>query len=211
MRHVAVEVGGRFPGADRGQVLGAERRRLPLVLAVIGDSVEADLPVRPRLHPAPPDPTRQSLPCAPRPDVADAGRAPGAATVHANTYISVGNPFFRVDHLPALILVGRPGWHIRVLLAHHSPLIRVEILEVQPFSVRAISHDHGVLALGDGTEHVGAQHESVIHRNRDIPVDSHSVPDLTLLSRSHRSPSLLSEALCPRLADTRNTRTHALG
>src|SRR5262249_25544396 len=104
--------------------------------------------------------------------------------------VSVGNPFFRVDHLPALILVGRPGWHIRVLLAHQSPLIGVEILEVQPFSVWTISHDHRVLALGDGPEHVGAQHESVIHRNRDIPVDAHPVPDLTLLSRSHRSPFL---------------------
>ena len=49
MRHVAIEIGGAFPGANGGEVLGLQRGRLPLVLGVVGDAVEADLAVRPGL------------------------------------------------------------------------------------------------------------------------------------------------------------------
>ena len=55
MRHVAVEVGGALPQADRGEMLGLQRGGLPLVLGVVGDAVQADLAVRPRLHAGPVD------------------------------------------------------------------------------------------------------------------------------------------------------------
>ena len=76
MRHVAVEIGGAFPQADRGEMLGLQRRGLPLVLGVVGDAVEADLAVRPGLHAGPVDALRQVLRLAQRPDVDDA-RASG--------------------------------------------------------------------------------------------------------------------------------------
>src|SRR6185437_9872864 len=97
MRHVAVEVGGALPGADRGEVLRLQRRRLPLVLGVIGDAVEADLAVRPRLYAGPVDALRQVLRLAQRPDVDDAGRAAGAARVDTDADIAVRHPFLRVD------------------------------------------------------------------------------------------------------------------
>ena len=45
VRHVAVEIGGAFPNANRSEVLRLQRGRLPLILAVIGDAIEADLAV----------------------------------------------------------------------------------------------------------------------------------------------------------------------
>ena len=76
VRHVAVEVGGAFPEADRGKMLGLQRGGLPLVLGVIGDAVEADLAVRPGLHARPVDALREILRLAQRPDV-DHARASG--------------------------------------------------------------------------------------------------------------------------------------
>ncbi len=76
MRHVAIEVGGALPQADRGQVLWLQRRALPLVLGVVGDAVQPDLAVRPRLHARPFDAGGEVHRLAARPDV-DHARASG--------------------------------------------------------------------------------------------------------------------------------------
>src|SRR5262245_44819004 len=55
VRHVAIEIGGAFPNADCREMLRLQRRGLPLVLAVIRNSIETDLAVRPGLHARPPD------------------------------------------------------------------------------------------------------------------------------------------------------------
>ena len=49
MRHVAIPVGGALPDAHRGEMRRLEARHVPLVDAVIGNAVEPDLAVRPRL------------------------------------------------------------------------------------------------------------------------------------------------------------------
>ena len=53
MRHVAIPVGGAFPDAHGGEVRRLQRRDMPLVDAVVGDAVQADLAVGPRLHAGP--------------------------------------------------------------------------------------------------------------------------------------------------------------
>src|SRR5581483_9913935 len=90
MRHVAVEIGRALPGADRGQVLWLQRRRLPLVLRVIGNAVEADLAVRPGLRPGPFDAAGEVLRLPQGPDVDHAGRTAGAAAVDPDADITVG-------------------------------------------------------------------------------------------------------------------------
>jgi hypothetical protein len=135
VRHVAVEIGGALPQADRGEVLRLQRRALPLVLGVIGDAVQSDLAVRPRLHAGPLDALRQILRFAKRPDVDHTGRTSGAAAVDADHDIIVRHPLLRVDHLPALILVGRTGRHVGADFAHPLPLLAVKIVEVQPLAV----------------------------------------------------------------------------
>ena len=188
VRHVAVEIRGAFPGADGGQMLGLQRRRLPLVLGIVGDAVEADLAVRPGLHARPVDALRKILCLAQRPDVDDAGRAPRAAAVDPDADVPVGHPFLRIDDLPALILVGRAGRHVGLVGAHAPPLVGVEVLEVQPLAVGPIGHDHRIFAVGDRPVDVASQHQAVVHRDRHVPIDSHPIADLALLAVVHACP-----------------------
>jgi hypothetical protein len=50
MSHVTIEINGAFPNTDGREMLRLQRRSLPLVLAVIRNSIEANLAVRPRLE-----------------------------------------------------------------------------------------------------------------------------------------------------------------
>jgi hypothetical protein len=185
VRHVAKEIGGSLPNANRGEMLGLQRGRLPLVLGIIGDAIEADFAVRPRLHAGPIDALRQILRLAQRPDVDDAKRATRAAAVDTDANIAVRHPFLRIDDLPVLIFVGRAGRHVRLVGAHSPPLIGVEIFEVQPLAVGPISHDHGIFAIGDRPVDVASQHQAVFHFDRHIPVDLHPVADFTFFTVFH--------------------------
>src|SRR5262249_3411224 len=51
--HVAGDAGGAPPAAHGGEMLRLPPRRLPLVLCVVGDAVEPDLAVAPRLRSRP--------------------------------------------------------------------------------------------------------------------------------------------------------------
>src|SRR5512139_3629996 len=99
MRHVAVEIGGALPKADRGEMPGLKRRALPLVLGIIGDAVQADLAVRPRLYAGPFDALRKVEGLLQRPDVDHPRRTARAAAVDADAGIAVRHPFLGVDHL----------------------------------------------------------------------------------------------------------------
>src|SRR5712691_2927859 len=165
--------------------LGCSAAGLPLVLRVVGDAVEPDLAVRPGLHARPFDAVRQVLRLAQRPDVDHAGRAAGAAAVDANADIAVRHPFLRIDHLPALILVGRAAGDVRVVLAHALPLLGIQVFEVQPFAVGPVGQDHRILAPLDRPVDIAAQHDAVVHLDRHVPVDPHAVADFADLAIAH--------------------------
>src|SRR5262245_25487934 len=79
VRHVAVPVGRALPDAHGREVRRLERRDVPLVHAVIGDAVQADLAAGPRLHARPLDAVVEILRFPRREVVYIAGRAAGAA------------------------------------------------------------------------------------------------------------------------------------
>ena len=185
VRHVAVEVGRALPQADRREVLGLQRGGLPLVLRVVGNAVEADLAVRPGLDAGPIDALLEVLRLAQRPDVDHALGAPGAAAVDADADVAVRHPLLGVDDLPALILVGGAGRHVRMAFAHPPPLVAVEVLEMQPLAVGAERHDHRIFALGDRPEDVAPEHDAVLHLDRHVPVDAHAVAYVALLAVVH--------------------------
>ncbi len=79
VRHVAIPVGGALPDAHGGEMRGLHRRHLPLVDAVVGNAVEADLAVRPGLDAGPFDAVVEVLGLARREMIDEARRAAAAA------------------------------------------------------------------------------------------------------------------------------------
>src|SRR5262249_49599890 len=145
---------------------------LPLIHRVIGDAIKADFPIRPRLDSGPFDALRLVLRLAQRPDIEDSGRATRAAAVDTNARVAVWYPFFRINYLPALILVSRAGRHVRVVRAHALPLVSVELFKVEPFTVRAISQKYRILANAHGTINIATHNNVVIHADWQIPINS---------------------------------------
>src|SRR5262245_62989541 len=84
---LAVIVGGAVPDAQRGEMRRLERGDLPLVHGVIGNAVDADLAVAPRLRARPLHALVEVLRLARGPHVEMAGRAPGAARIDAHAGI----------------------------------------------------------------------------------------------------------------------------
>ena len=79
MRHVAVPVGGAFPDAHGSEMRRLQRGYVPLIDAVVGDTVEADLAVRPWLHARPFDAIVEVFCLSWREVVDESGGASGAA------------------------------------------------------------------------------------------------------------------------------------
>src|SRR3984957_18391583 len=114
MRHVAIEIGGALPRTDRGEMLRLQRRGLPLILGIIGDSIQSDLATGPRLDAGPFHAGREVL-CFPQgPDVQQSRRSSCTAAVDADANIAIRNPFLGIDDLPVLILVGRASRNVRM-------------------------------------------------------------------------------------------------
>ena len=193
-------------------MLGLQRRALPLVLGVVGDAVQPDLAVRPGLHAGPFDAKRQVLRFAQRPDVDDAGRAAGAAAVDAHDRVAVRHPFLGIDHLPALVLVGRAGRNVGMDFAHPVPLLLVEVREVQPLAVGAVGQDHRIPALLDRTVDVAAQHQPVVHLDRHVPVDPHAVADFADFAIAHGGflPGYFSHIAAARRLSSSTLRSASL-
>ena len=181
MRHVAVPVGGALPDAHGGEVRRLQRRHVPLVDAVVGDAVEPDLAVRPGLHAGPFDAVVEILGLARREVVDEARRAAAAARVDAHAGVVVRHPFLGIDHFPALVEVARAGGDVGMLLGHALPRARIAVLEGEALGVGAVGQDHRIAAVLDRAEHVGAQHEAVVHRDRHVPVDAHAVAHLAAM------------------------------
>ena len=177
VRHVAVPVRGALPDAHRREMRRLQRRDVPLVHAVVGDAVQPHLAARPRLHARPLDAVVEVLRLARREVIDETRRAAGAARIHAHARVAVGHPLLRVDDFPALVEVARAAGDVGMLGDHALPGARVAVLEGEALRVRAVGEDHRVAALGDRTEHVGAQDEAVVHRDRHVPVDAHAVAD----------------------------------
>ena len=193
MRQIAVEVGRAFPDAHRREMGRLQGRDLPLVHGVVRNAVDADLAVGPGRHAGPFDAVVEILRLARRPKIHEARRAAGTAGIDADHRVAVGHPFLGVDDLPVLVLVGRAGDHVGVLLGHAPPLIGVEILEVQQLAVRSVGDDHGIAAVLDGPIDIGAQHDAVVHGDRHVPIDRHPIADFAL-ELAH-SPSRISRRL----------------
>ena len=188
-RQVAVEVGRPLPGAHGAQVRRLQRRRLPLVHGVVGDTVEADLAGAPGLLCRPFDAEVEILGLPRRPGVEIPRRPAAAAGIDAHADIPVGHPLFRIDDLPALVLVGRTRRHIRVLRGHDPPLVGVAVREAQPLAVGTVRQDDRIPPLRDRPIDVRAQDEAVIHGDRHIPVDPHPFPDFALQAHISSSTS----------------------
>ena len=182
---LAIEIGEALPDADRGQMLGLQAGDLPLVDGVVGDAAQADFAVRPRLHARPFDAVMKILGFARRPVLDVARRAAAAARIDAHDGIAVRNPLFRIADFPALVLVGRAGHHVRLLLLHALPGGLVAVFEVKPLAVRAVAEQNRITAFLDWPEHVAAQHEPVVHLDRHVPIDAHPVADLADFTIAH--------------------------
>ena len=170
---LAVIIGRAFPDAQGGKMRRLERADRPLIHRVIGDAVDADFAVAPRLRARPFDALIKILRFARRPDVEEPGRSSGAARIDTQTDIAVRHPFLRIDQFPVLIFVARTLQHLGRRFDEPRPIALVAFLERQSLGVRPVTENDRIPAFGDGTEHVGAQHHAVIHRDRRVPIDPH--------------------------------------
>ena len=177
---VAVMVGGALPHADGGEVRRFQRRRVPLVHGEVGDAVHPDLAAAPRLHGGPFNAGMDVARLAWRPWIEEAWRAASAARIDPYAHVAVRHPFLRIDHFPRLVQVARSGRDLGKRGDHPLPGSLVAVLERQPFAERPVGEDDRVGAIAVRAEHVGAQHDAVVHRDRRIPVDPHSVAHLGL-------------------------------
>ena len=175
VRHVAIPVGGAFPDAHGGEMRRLQRRDMPLVDAVVGNAVEPDLAVRPWLHAGPFDAVIEVLGLARREVVDAARRHAAAAGIDAHAGVVVRHPLLRIDDFPALIEIARSRGDVGMLFGHALPRARIAVLEGEALGVGTVGEDRRIFAVLDRAEHVGPQHQAVVHRDRHIPVDAHAV------------------------------------
>ena len=184
VRHVAIPVGGAFPDAHGGQMRRLARSHVPLVDAVIGNAVQSDLAVRPRLGAGPFDAVVIILGLARRERIDEARRTAGAARIDAHAGVLVRHPFLRIGNFPALVEIAGAGGDVRMLFRHALPRARIAVLEGKPLGVGAVGQDHRIAAFGEGPEHVGAQNKAVVHGDRHVPIDAHAVAGFAALLRA---------------------------
>src|SRR5262245_43208516 len=89
---------------------------------------------------------------------------------------------------------------------HALPRARIAVLEREALGVGAVAQDHRIAPVLHRPKDVGAQHQSVVHPDRDVPIDAHAVAHLAallvglafpcssarLLDRSHSRPPVPS-------------------
>src|SRR5262249_15672967 len=179
--HVAVPVGRALPDAHCGEGRRRERRDVPLVDAVVPDAAQADLAARPGPDARPLDAVVETPRLARREVVDVPRRAPAAARIHAHAGVALRNPFLRIDDLPVLVFVGRAVRDVGVLGDHALPGRRIPFLEREALGVGTVAEDDLMAPLLLRPEDVAAEDEPVVHADRYVPVDAHSVADLALL------------------------------
>ena len=62
-----------------------------------------------------------------------------------------------------------------MLRNHAFPSAGIPILEGEALTVGPVAQDHRHRLIPDGTVEVASQHQTVIHRNLDVPIDLHPV------------------------------------
>src|ERR1700733_5342379 len=81
-----------------------------------------------------------------------------------------------------------------MLADHDFPCSRISILKKKPLGIWSVGHDGGIFPLLDGAIDVRAHDKAVIHRDRNVPVDCHSVARFGAVSHGldfiHRRNSL---------------------
>src|SRR5450830_83523 len=166
-----------LPDAYGGKVRRLQGGHLPLVDGVIGNAGETYFSIAPGLRRGPFDGVAEILGLAWRKMVDETRRARGTAGVDTHDDVSIGHPLLRIDYFPALVFVGRAGFDVGMFSCHYLPGRGVAVLEREPFRIRAVRSDHRISARDDRAEHISAQHDTVVHRDRHIPIDHHSVLD----------------------------------
>src|SRR6266403_771498 len=180
-----------------------QRGRVPLVDGVIGDAAQADLAARPGLHARPLDALVQVLRLARREMLDAAGWAAGAARVDPQTGVALRHPFLGVDDFPVLVFVRRARGDLGMLADHALPGARVAVLEGEPLRIGPVAKEDRVPTFHARAEQVGAQHQPVVHDDRDVPVDAHAVAELALGRPHARLPSSARFELARRRVSTR--------
>src|SRR5262249_22999568 len=82
---------------------------------------------------------------------------------------------------PILILVARSGGNVGMLARHALPRAWIAVLKRQAFGIGAVAQDHRVTTSRDRPQDVCPQHKTVVHGDRDVPVDVHPITDLRAL------------------------------
>src|SRR6478752_4967202 len=76
-----------------------------------------------------------------------------------------------------------------MLFCHPLPGARISVLKCETLRVGSVAENDRILALFHRAKNVGAQHETIVHRDRHVPVDPHAIADLgALLMRRHLLP-----------------------
>src|SRR5262249_49526778 len=175
---IAVAVVLPFPWDDRREMRRTVHGDAPLVAGVIGNPEHADFAVAPRFFAGPLDALIKIRDFAVGVRVHHAGRPAGAARVDPNHGIAVRHPALGVGHLPILIFVARTFENLRMVLDHLSPLVGVTLLIGETLGVDAVGEDDRIASVVDGPEHVGVEHEAVVHDDRLVPGNAHAVAHL---------------------------------
>ena len=134
------------------------------------------MPTLPVLHARVPGPLDALVEVARLPEgerVEEAGGAARAPGVDPDARVTIGHPLLRVDDLPVGELVAGPLGDVGVRGDHHPPLVRVTLLERQALGVGAVGEDHRVPRGPVRAEHVGPEHDAVVHRDGHVPLDHH--------------------------------------
>src|SRR5262249_27595292 len=138
----------------------------------------ADLAVAPRLFAGPLDALIKIRDFAVGVRVHHAGRPAGAARVDPDHDIAVRHPALGIGDLPILIFVARTFENLRMVLDHLLPLVGITLLVGEALGVDAVGEDDRVAPVVDGPEHVGIEHDPVVHDDRLVPGDAHAVAHL---------------------------------
>src|ERR1700680_4047655 len=89
----------------------------------------------------------------------------------------MGHPFLRIDDLPILIFVSRTVPDIRMIGDHLLPCARITLLEGKALGIGAVGQQDGTTFARDWSKHIALEHDTVVNRNVDVPVDRHAILD----------------------------------
>src|SRR6476660_1039992 len=86
-----------------------------------------------------------------------------------------------------------------MLFRHALPRAWVAVLEREVLGVWAVTQNNGVPAVFHRAKDIGAQHEPVVHRDRYVPINPHTVANFRpLLQRRHHDLLTNTEHVMPR-------------